>query len=68
MQDYGKIQELFGSPLNTVPKPHTPFKWQPWHFVALAIGGYLIFKGYQKVKEEYFPNKFPRIKKSDDSE
>lgn len=62
MQDYSKIQELFGSPLNTVPKPHTPFKWQPWHFVAFAIGGYLIFKGYQKVKEEYFLKKNPKIK------
>lgn len=26
MQDYSKIQELFGAPLNTVPKPQTPFK------------------------------------------
>jgi len=38
-----------------MPKPNLPFKWKPWHFVAIGVGVFLIYKGYQKVSEEYWP-------------
>lgn len=55
MVNYQQITELFGAPLNTVPKPNVPFKWKTWHFVALGIGAFLVYKGVQKVREEYGP-------------
>ncbi len=66
MQDYGKIQELFGAPLNTVPKPQTPFKLNGWHLLGIGVGLFVLYKGFQKIKEDYFPNGYPKIKRKDD--
>ena len=62
MINYQQITELFGTPLNTVPKPNVPFKFKPWHFAVMGIGAFLVYKGVQKVREDYFS----KFKKSED--
>ena len=62
MQDYGKIQELFGSPLNTVPKPHVPFKLKPWHVIGGIVLGYVIYRGVKVIFNEDLKRFGPKIK------
>ena len=59
--NYSKIDELFGTPLNQVPRPHKPFQIKPLHVALLLVGGVLLYKGCQKFKEDFFKgnkNKF----------
>jgi hypothetical protein len=53
--------ELFGTPLNQVPRPHKPFQVKMWH-VGLGIGiSILLYKGIEKLFEDVFKgskNKF----------
>lgn len=56
MLNYTTIENLFGTPLNQVPRPHKPFQLKPWHAVAGLVVGILIYKGYQKVKEDLSKN------------
>ena len=37
MYNYSQIDELFGTPLNAVPKPHIPFRMRTWHWVGIGI-------------------------------
>ena len=59
--NYSKIDELFGTPLNQVPRPHKPFQVKPLH-VVLGLGLiFLAFKGLEKLNEDLFKgnkNKF----------
>jgi hypothetical protein len=52
MLDYNKIQELFGSLLNTVPKPQVTFKLKPWHVIGGLVLGYLFYRGAKVVINE----------------
>jgi hypothetical protein len=65
MQDYGKIQELFGAPLNTVPKPQVPFKLKPWHVIGGIVLGYVIYRGVKVIIHEDLKKFRPKIKKED---
>ena len=56
MLNYSEIENLFGTPLNQVPRPHKPFQLKPWHAVAGLVVGILIYKGCQKVKEDLSKN------------
>ena len=62
MQDYGTIQELFGAPLNTVPKPQVPFKLKPWHVIGGLVLGYLFYRGAKVVINENIKKFGPKIK------
>jgi hypothetical protein len=62
MLDYNKIQELFGSPLNTVPKPQTPYKFKTWHVVGGLILGYVIYRGVKVIVNENIKKFGPVIK------
>lgn len=53
MINYQQIANDFGAPLNTVPRPNVPFKWKTWHFVAIGIGVYILYKGIRKIKEDF---------------
>jgi hypothetical protein len=57
MMNYKKIDELFGAPLNQVPRPHKPFQIKPWHVAAGLVVGIFIYKGFQKFKEDLSKNK-----------
>ena len=61
MQDYNKIQELFGSPLNTVPKPQVPFKLKTWHVVGGILVSYVIIKGIRAIIDENIKRFGPKI-------
>jgi hypothetical protein len=52
--NYNKIEELFGAPLNQVPRPSTPYQFKTWHAVAGIIIVVLVYKGGQKIYEDYF--------------
>ncbi len=52
MMNYKTIDELFGAPLNHVPRPHQPFQLKPWHVAVVLVAGVLIYKGCQKLKED----------------
>ena len=54
MLNYTTIENLFGASLNQVPRPHKPFQIKPWHAVAGLVVGILIYKGCQKVREDFF--------------
>ena len=59
--NYSKIDELFGTPLNQVPKPHKPFQVKPWHVAVVLVAGVLVYKGFQKLNEDFLnirKNKF----------
>ena len=56
MLNYTTIENLFGTPLNQVPRPHKPFQLKPWHAVAGLVVGIFIYKGYQKFKEDLSKN------------
>ena len=53
MVNYQQITELYGSPLNTVPKPNVPFKLKTWHVIGgivvlsiLAYGTYAFHRDF----------------------
>ena len=55
MLNYQQIEELFGAPLNSVPKPQVPFKLKTWHVVGgliviglCAYGGYALHRDIKK--------------------
>lgn len=54
MVDYQKITELFGAPLDSVPKPRAPFKVKTWHVVtgviALGLFSYGIYAAHRDIK------------------
>jgi hypothetical protein len=54
MMNYKTIDELFGAPLSQVPRPHKPFQIKPWHVAVGLVAGILIYKGCQKLKEDFF--------------
>ena len=59
--NYSKIDELFGAPLNQVPRPQKPFQVKPWHVAVVLVAGVLVYKGFQKLNEDFFnirKNKF----------
>ena len=59
--NYSKIDELFGAPLNQVPRPHKPFQVKPWHVAVVLVAGVLVYKGCQKLNEDFLnirKNKF----------
>lgn len=59
--NYSKIDELFGAPLNQVPRPHKPFQVKPWHVAVVLVAGVLVYKGFQKLNEDFLnirKNKF----------
>lgn len=56
MLDYNKIEELFGAPLNTVQKPQIPFRLKTWHVVVASVTVFVLYKGIQKINEDYFVN------------
>ena len=62
MQDYGTIQELFGAPLNTVPKPQVPFKLKPWHVIGGIVLGYVIYRGVKVIIHQDLKRFGPKIK------
>lgn len=51
--NYPQIDELFGAPLNTVPKPHVPFSYKTWHIatgcILISFTLYGIYKAYERV-------------------
>ena len=55
--NYSKIDELFGTPLNHVPRPYKPFQLKPWHVAVGLVAGVLIYKGIQKVNEDFLKHK-----------
>jgi hypothetical protein len=57
MLNYSTIENLFGTPLNQVPRPHKPFQIKPWHVAAGLVVGIFIYKGFQKFKEDLYKNK-----------
>jgi hypothetical protein len=57
MMNYLTIDELFGTPLNHVPRPYKPFQLEPWHVAVVLVAGVLIYKGIQKVNEDFLKNK-----------
>ena len=65
MQDYGTIQELFGAPLNTVPKPQVPFKLNGWHVVGGLLLGYIIYRGVKVIIHEDIKRFGPKIKQTE---
>ncbi len=50
--NYSRIDELFGAPLNQVPRPHKPFQVKPWHVAVVLVAGVLVYKGFQKLNED----------------
>lgn len=54
MLDYKQIDALFGAPLNTVPRPNTPFKLELWHVVVGIAGAFVIYQGIKRIHEKYF--------------
>lgn len=59
--NYSKIDELFGAPLNQVPRPHKPFQVKLWHVAVVLVAGVLVYKGCQKLNEDFLnirKNKF----------
>jgi len=65
MQDYGRIQELFGSPLNIVPKPEVPFKLNGWHIVGGLLIGYVILRGVKVIIHDDLKRFGPKIKQTE---
>ena len=57
MMNYLTIDELFGTPLNHLPRPYKPFQLEPWHVAVVLVAGVLIYKGIQKVNEDFLKNK-----------
>ncbi len=57
MLNYSEIENLFGTPLNFVPRPNKPFQLKPWHVAVGLVAGILIYKGCQKVKEDFLNNR-----------
>ena len=57
MMNYKPIDELFGTPLNLVPRPYKPFQLEPWHVAVGLFVGILICRGIQKVKEDFLKDK-----------
>ncbi len=57
MVDYQKITELFGAPLDTVPKPHTTFKLKSWHVltgvIVLGFMSYGIYAVHRDIKKSF---------------
>ena len=56
MYTYQQIDELFGVPLNTVTKPHVPFKFKGWHLIGglvfLGLATYGAICLYDKITED----------------
>ncbi|MBK9283517.1 MAG: hypothetical protein IPM51_04275 [Sphingobacteriaceae bacterium] len=64
---YAKIDELFGAPLTSVPKPNVPFKIKGWHLIAGgAVAGLAIYGAYC-LHDKYFGDdeNIPNQNKSD---
>lgn len=59
MYKYQIIDELFGVPLNTVAKPHVPYKFKGWHLVGglvvLGLATYGAYCLYDKFTENNKP-------------
>jgi hypothetical protein len=54
MLNYQQIEALYGAPLNTVPRPKTPFRIKTWHVIAIGVGVFVLYKGIRKISEDYF--------------
>lgn len=67
MLNYQQIDALFGAPLNTIPKPQTPFKLTTWHVVGGIIVGYVLYKGIKQISKELAEEFNSKIKIEDDS-
>ena len=61
MLTYQNIDAMFGTPLNHVPKPSTPYQFKTWHAVVGVAVLILVVKGAQKINEDYFKNKKPLL-------
>lgn len=57
MLNYKNIDDLFGTPLNQVPRPHKPYQLKMWHVAAGLVGVFFIYKGFVKVKEDFLKDK-----------
>jgi hypothetical protein len=57
MLNYNDIDQLFGTPLNQVPRPQKPYQFKMWHAAVGLVGVILIYKGFQKVKEDFLKDK-----------
>ncbi len=57
MLNYSEIENLFGTPLNYLLIPNKPFQLKPWHVAVGLVAGILIYKGCQKVKEDFLNNR-----------
>jgi hypothetical protein len=62
MNTYQEIDALFGAPLNTVIKPHIPFKIKTWHIVGgIIVLGLASYGGY-KVYNQLFNDSDLKLK------
>lgn len=68
MLNYQQIDALFGAPLNTVPKPLTPFKLTPLHVVGGIVLAYVLYKGIKQIRIELSREFTSKIKKNDYNE
>ena len=61
MYNYDQINELFGTPLDVLQKPVTPFKVKNWHIVAgvivLGLSAYGLHQLYKNHLSENKPKK-----------
>jgi hypothetical protein len=63
MYNYDQINELFGTPLDVVQKPVTPFKVKTWHIVGgIIVLGLCSYGLHQFYKNHLSANK-PRKRK-----
>ncbi len=53
MLNYNDIDKLFGTPLSQVLRPHKPYQFKMWHVASGLVGVFLMYKGFQKVKEDF---------------
>ena len=64
MLDYNKIQRDFGSPLNTVPGPRHPFKFNLVNVLLISGAVFLVYQGAIKT----FDDILKRMVKKKDTE
>jgi hypothetical protein len=58
MIDYDFINKNFGAPLNTVNKPHIPFKLKKWHVVlGICVIGLAAYGGKQLINRYFRDSK-----------
>ncbi len=52
MLNFNEIKDLFGTPLNQVPKPSIPKTIKLWHIAVIGIVGYLSYRGAKIILNE----------------